>query len=226
MYDEEKAKALRGAMGSEELDKIFPIGGKHDRKVYERYFLSLPKAIRDKILKGTLQIMDVQYYDTIDMTGKKKETIFDKPTDVVVYGVSNLKGSQVTAEKPFLCIEAGIEYCETTTASDKKSIPFVPQNIPSEMLSGMLNLGADGKKSFELGLQVFNKPNNGNFTNAKNNFYELSNPKFIAPQVDVKGEINLVKAFEAPATGNSQYLRFTLYGIGVDSTGGSAFNEM
>jgi hypothetical protein len=181
---------------SKMVKKHIPSQG--SRAEFEKFFVELPKHIKDQLKDGKLRLADHLIYTIKFVNGAKTIKMFESQ-DVKEVGLRNISNSKLP--KNMALLVSGIFFLQgvatTSGVEDLKQVKFDSIETVGPLMNGEFKLKANKK-------QLVSDTSNRYFvTNGFNavpkGYYKLANPRLIHDDVDIEFEIELGTATGIPA---------------------------
>jgi hypothetical protein len=160
------------------------------RAEFEKFFVELPKGIKDQLLKGTLRLADHMVYSIKHVKGAKTIKMFESQ-DVREVGLRNISNAKLP--KNMALLVSGIYMLQgvspTLDSEGLKVTTFDTIDNIGALANGEYKLKANKK-------QLVSDTSNRNFITTGFNqvtkgYYKLSNPRLILDDIDVEFELEL-----------------------------------
>lgn len=160
------------------------------RAEFEKFFVELPKHIKEQLLQGKLRLADHLIYTIKPIKGAKTIKMFESQ-DVKEVNLRNISNAKLP--KNMALLVSGIYMLQGKAASldvdDVKITPFSTIEGVGALANGEFKLKANKK-------QLVSDTSNRNFVTNNFNmvplgFYKLANPRLIHDDVDIEFEIEL-----------------------------------
>jgi hypothetical protein len=160
------------------------------RAEFEKFFVELPKHIKEQLLQGKLRLADQLIYTIKPVNGAKTIKMFESQ-DVKEVGLRNISNAKLP--KNMALLVSGIYLLQGQAASlsaeDIKIAPLTTIEGIGALANGEFKLKANKK-------QLVSDTSNRNFvTNdfhmVPKGFYKLANPRLIHDDIDIEFEIEL-----------------------------------
>jgi hypothetical protein len=168
------------------------------RAEFEKFFVELPKHIKEQLLQGKLRLADHLIYSIKPIKGAKTIKVFESQ-DVKEVNLRNISNAKLP--KNMALLVSGIYLLHGIAASqdidDIKTVKFdTIETIPA-LANGEFKLKANKK-------QLVSDTSNRKFITTQfdmvpKSFYKLANPRLIHDDVDIEFEIELgtIKGLDA-----------------------------
>jgi hypothetical protein len=179
----QRAKAM-----SKVVKRHIPSQG--SRAEFEKFFIELPKHIKEQLLGGKLRLADHVIYSIKAVKGAKTIKMFESQ-DVKEVGLRNISNAKLP--KNMALLVSGIYMLQgVATSQDTDAIKvtsFSTIDTIGAFANGEFKLKANKK-------QLVSDTSNRNFITAgfaqvPNGFYKLANPRLIHDDIDIEFEIEL-----------------------------------
>jgi hypothetical protein len=160
------------------------------RAEFEKFFIELPKHIKEQLLQGKLRLADHLIYSIKPINGAKTIKMFESQ-DVKEVGMRNISNAKLP--KNMALLVSGIYLLQGVAAStavdDLKVATFNSIETVGAVANGEFKLKANKK-------QLVSDTSNRKFITTgfdvvPKGFYKLSNPRLIQDDVDIEFEIEL-----------------------------------
>lgn len=160
------------------------------RAEFEKFFVELPKHIKEQLLQGKLRLADQLIYTIKPVKGAKTIKMFESQ-DVKEVGLRNISNAKLP--KNMALLVSGIYLLQGKAASlevdDVKTTKFETIENVGAIANGEFKLKANKK-------QLVSDTSNRNFVTTEFNmvpkgFYKLANPRLIHDDIDIEFEIEL-----------------------------------
>lgn len=160
------------------------------RAEFEKFFVELPKHIKEQLLQGKLRLADHLIYTIKPVNGAKTIKMFESQ-DVKEVSLRNISNAKLP--KNMALLVSGIYLLQGQAASlavdDVKITPFNTIENVGALANGEFKLKANKK-------QLVSDTSNRNFVTTNfdmvpQGFYKLANPRLIHDDVDIEFEIEL-----------------------------------
>lgn len=178
-----RAKAMQKLMKK-------PIPSQGSRAEFEKFFVELPKHIKEQLLQGKLRLADHLIYTIKAVNGAKTIKMFESQ-DVKEVGLRNISNAKLP--KNMALLVSGIYMLQGEAASqgadDLKVVKFETIENVGALANGEFKLKANKK-------QLVSDTSNRNFVTTQfdmvpKGFYKLANPRLIHDDIDIEFEIEL-----------------------------------
>lgn len=178
-----RAKAMQKLMKK-------PIPSQGSRAEFEKFFIELPKHIKEQLLQGKLRLADHLIYTIKAVNGAKTIKMFESQ-DVKEVGMRNISNAKLP--KNMALLVSGIYMLQGEAASlgvdDLKVVKFETIENVGALANGEFKLKANKK-------QLVSDTSNRNFVTkdfdkVPMGFYKLANPRLIHDDIDIEFEIEL-----------------------------------
>lgn len=178
-----RAKAMQKLMKK-------PIPSQGSRAEFEKFFVELPKHIKEQLLQGKLRLADHLIYTIKAVNGAKTIKMFESQ-DVKEVGMRNISNAKLP--KNMALLVSGIYMLQGEAASlgvdDLKVVKFETIENVGALANGEFKLKANKK-------QLVSDTSNRNFVTkdfdkVPMGFYKLANPRLIHDDIDIEFEIEL-----------------------------------
>jgi hypothetical protein len=184
--------ALNPVQRSKAMSKITKrhIPSQGSRAEFEKFFVELPKHIKEQLLQGKLRLADHLVYSIKPVKGAKTIKMFESQ-DVKEVGLRNISNAKLP--KNMALLVSGIYMLQGVAGSlDTDAIKVTTFDTIS-------NIGAFANGEFKLKAnkkQLVSDTSNRNFITAgfsqvPSGFYKLANPRLIHDDIDIEFEIEL-----------------------------------
>ena len=185
-------KRLNPLARAKALQKLVkkPIPSHGSRAEFEKFFVELPKHIKEQLLQGKLRLADHLIYTIKPVNGAKTIKMFESQ-DVKEVGLRNISNAKLP--KNMALLVSGIYLLQGEAASlgveDVKTTKFETIDNIGALANGEFKLKANKK-------QLVSDTSNRNFVTTQFNmvpkgFYKLANPRLIHDDIDIEFEIEL-----------------------------------
>lgn len=185
-------KRLNPLARAKALQKLVkkPIPSQGSRAEFEKFFIELPKHIKEQLLQGKLRLADHLIYTIKPVNGAKTIKMFESQ-DVKEVGLRNISNAKLP--KNMALLVSGIYLLQGEAASlgveDVKVTKFETIDNIGALANGEFKLKANKK-------QLVSDTSNRNFVTTQFNlvpkgFYKLANPRLIHDDIDIEFEIEL-----------------------------------
>jgi len=185
-------KRLNPLARAKALQKLVkkPIPSQGSRAEFEKFFVELPKSIKEQLLQGKLRLADHLIYTIKPVNGAKTIKMFESQ-DVKEVGLRNISNAKLP--KNMALLVSGIYLLQGEAASlgveDIKVTKFDTIDSIGALANGEFKLKANKK-------QLVSDTSNRNFVTTQFNlvpkgFYKLANPRLIHDDIDIEFEIEL-----------------------------------
>lgn len=179
----QRAKAM-----SKMVKRHIPSQG--SRAEFEKFFVELPKHIKEQLMQGKLRLADHLIYSIKPVKGAKTIKMFESQ-DVKEVGLRNISNAKLP--KNMALLVSGIYMLQGVAASQDIDAIKV---TTFDTISG---IGAFANGEFKLKAnkkQLVSDTSNRNFITTgfdqvPNGFYKLANPRLIHDDIDIEFEIEL-----------------------------------
>ena len=160
------------------------------RAEFEKFFVELPKHIKEQLLQGKLRLADQLIYTIKPVKGAKTIKMFESQ-DVKEVGLRNISNAKLP--KNMALLVSGIYLLQGKATSleidDVKTTKFEAIENVGAIANGEFKLKANKK-------QLVSDTSNRNFVTTEFNmvpkgFYKLANPRLIHDDIDIEFEIEL-----------------------------------
>jgi hypothetical protein len=160
------------------------------RAEFEKFFVELPKHIKEQLLQGKLRLADQLIYTIKPVKGAKTIKMFESQ-DVKEVGLRNISNAKLP--KNMALLVSGIYLLQGKATSlevdDVKTTIFEPIESVGAIANGEFKLKANKK-------QLVSDTSNRNFVTTNfdmvpRGFYKLANPRLIHDDIDIEFEIEL-----------------------------------
>ncbi|MEX1239460.1 MAG: hypothetical protein WEB30_07075 [Cyclobacteriaceae bacterium] len=160
------------------------------RAEFEKFFVELPKHIKEQLLQGKLRLADHLIYTIKPVNGAKTIKMFESQ-DVKEVSLRNISNAKLP--KNMALLVSGIYLLQgkatTLAVDDVKITTFSTIETVGALANGEFKLKANKK-------QLVSDTSNRNFVTNNFNmvpqgFYKLANPRLIHDDVDIEFEIEL-----------------------------------
>jgi hypothetical protein len=178
-----RAKAMQKLMKK-------PIPSQGSRAEFEKFFVELPKHIKEQLLQGKLRLADHLIYTIKAVNGAKTIKMFESQ-DVKEVGLRNISNAKLP--KNMALLVSGIYMLQGEANSmgvdDLKIVKFETIEHVGALANGEFKLKANKK-------QLVSDTSNRNFVTrdfdkVPMGFYKLANPRLIHDDIDIEFEIEL-----------------------------------
>jgi len=160
------------------------------RAEFEKFFVELPKAIKDQLAQGKLRLADHVVYTIKPVKGAKTIKMFESQ-DVKEVGMRNISNAKLP--KNMAMLVSGIYLLQGVAASQDtealKVTTFDTIDNVGALANGEFKLKAN-KKQLVSDTSNRNFITNG-FSHVPKGFYKLANPRLIQDDIDIEFEIEL-----------------------------------
>jgi hypothetical protein len=160
------------------------------RAEFEKFFVELPKAVKDQLAQGKLRLADHVVYSIKAINGAKTIRMFESQ-DVKEVGMRNISNAKLP--KNMAMLVSGIYLLQGVASSlDTDAIKvttFETIDTKGALANGEFKLKAN-KKQLVSDTSNRNFITNG-FTQVPKGFYKLANPRLIHDDIDIEFEIEL-----------------------------------
>ncbi len=184
--------ALNPVARSRAMNKMVKrnIPSQGSRAEFEKFFVELPKHIKEQLLQGKLRLADQLIYTIKPVNGAKTIKMFESQ-DVKEVGLRNISNAKLP--KNMALLVSGIYLLQGEAASlgvdDVKTTTFNTIESVGALANGEFKLKANKK-------QLVSDTSNRNFVtpdfhNVPKGFYKLANPRLIHDDIDIEFEIEL-----------------------------------
>jgi len=185
-------KRLNPLARAKALQKLVkrPIPSQGSRAEFEKFFVELPKHIKEQLLQGKLRLADHLIYTIKPVNGAKTIKMFESQ-DVKEVGLRNISNAKLP--KNMALLVSGIFFLQGEAASlgvdDLKVVKFETIENLGALANGEFKLKANKK-------QLVSDTSNRNFVTSQFDmvpmgFYKLANPRLIHDDIDIEFEIEL-----------------------------------
>lgn len=185
-------KRLNPLARAKALQKLVkrPIPSQGSRAEFEKFFVELPKHIKEQLLQGKLRLADHLIYTIKAVNGAKTIKMFESQ-DVKEVGLRNISNAKLP--KNMALLVSGIYLLQGEAASlgtdDLKVVKFETIENVGALANGEFKLKANKK-------QLVSDTSNRNFVTTQfdmvpKGFYKLANPRLIHDDIDIEFEIEL-----------------------------------
>lgn len=160
------------------------------RAEFEKFFVELPKHIKEQLLQGKLRLADHLIYTIKPVNGAKTIKMFESQ-DVKEVGLRNISNAKLP--KNMALLVSGIYLLQGQATSlavdDVKVTVFNSIETLGSLSNGEFKLKANKK-------HLVSDTSNRNFittgfSNVPKGFYKLANPRLIHDDIDIEFEIEL-----------------------------------
>lgn len=160
------------------------------RAEFEKFFIELPKHIKEQLLQGKLRLADHLIYSIKPINGAKTIKMFESQ-DVKEVGMRNISNAKLP--KNMALLVSGVYLLQgvatSTAVDDLKVATFSSIETVGAVANGEFKLKANKK-------QLVSDTSNRKFITTgfdvvPKGFYKLSNPRLIQDDVDIEFEIEL-----------------------------------
>lgn len=160
------------------------------RAEFEKFFVELPKHIKEQLLQGKLRLADQLIYTIKPVKGAKTIKMFESQ-DVKEVGLRNISNAKLP--KNMALLVSGIYLLQGKATSlevdDVKTTTFETIESVGAIANGEFKLKANKK-------QLVSDTSNRNFVTTNfdmvpKGFYKLANPRLIHDDIDIEFEIEL-----------------------------------
>jgi hypothetical protein len=167
-----------------------PIPSQGSRAEFEKFFVELPKHIKEQLLQGKLRLADHLIYTIKAVNGAKTIKMFESQ-DVKEVGLRNISNAKLP--KNMALLVSGIYMLQGEANSmgvdDLKIVKFETIEHVGALANGEFKLKANKK-------QLVSDTSNRNFVTrdfdkVPMGFYKLANPRLIHDDIDIEFEIEL-----------------------------------
>ena len=193
--------ALNPVQRAKALSKIVPrshIPSQGSSAEFEKFFVELPKHIKEQLLQGKLRLADQLIYTIKPIKGAKTIKMFESQ-DVKEVNLRNISNAKLP--KNMALLVSGIYLLHGVAASldvdDVKTTKFDTIENIGALANGEFKLKANKK-------QLVSDTSNRKFVTTQfdmvpKSFYKLANPRLIHDDVDIEFEIELgtIKGLDA-----------------------------
>lgn len=178
-----RAKAMQKPMKK-------PIPSQGSRAEFEKFFVELPKHIKEQLLQGKLRLADHLIYTIKPVNGAKTIKMFESQ-DVKEVGLRNISNAKLP--KNMALLVSGIFMLQgeapSLSVDDIKVTQFHTIETVGALANGEFKLKANKK-------QLVSDTSNRNFITKEFDkvpmgFYKLANPRLIQDDIDIEFEIEL-----------------------------------
>jgi len=184
--------ALNPVQRAKAMNKIVKrhIPSQGSRAEFEKFFVELPKHIKEQLLQGKLRLADHLVYTIKPVKGAKTIKMFESQ-DVKEVNLRNISNAKLP--KNMALLVSGIYMLQGIAASldadDIKTTKFDTIENVGALANGEFKLKANKK-------QLVSDTSNRKFVTTQfdmvpKGFYKLSNPRLIHDDVDIEFEIEL-----------------------------------
>jgi hypothetical protein len=184
--------ALNPVQRAKAMSKIVKrhIPSQGSRAEFEKFFVELPKHIKEQLLQGKLRLADHLVYSIKPVKGAKTIKMFESQ-DVKEVGLRNISNAKLP--KNMALLVSGIYMLQGVAASQDidaiKVTTFDSISAIGAFANGEFKLKANKK-------QLVSDTSNRNFitsgfSQVPNGFYKLANPRLIHDDIDIEFEIEL-----------------------------------
>jgi len=167
-----------------------PIPSHGSRAEFEKFFVELPKSIKEQLLQGKLRLADHLVYTIKPVNGAKTIKMFESQ-DVKEVGLRNISNAKLPKNMAMLVSGIYMLQGEATSlgVEDVKVTKFDTIENVGALSNGEFKLKANKK-------QLVSDTSNRNFVTTQFNmvpkgFYKLANPRLIHDDIDIEFEIEL-----------------------------------
>jgi hypothetical protein len=166
------------------------IASQGSRAEFEKFFVELPKSIKEQLLQGKLRLADHLVYTIKPVNGAKTIKMFESQ-DVKEVGLRNISNAKLP--KNMALLVSGIYLLQGVATSlavdDVKVTTFNSIETIGPIANGEFKLKANKK-------QLVSDTSNRKFITTgfdmvPKGFYKLSNPRLIHDDIDIEFEIEL-----------------------------------
>jgi hypothetical protein len=173
---------------SKVVKKHIPSQG--SRAEFEKFFVELPKSIKEQLKEGKLRLADHMVYTIKPVNGAKTIKMFESQ-DVKEVGLRNISNAKLP--KNMALLVSGIYLLQGQAATlgvdDVKVTTFNSIETIGALANGEFKLKANKK-------QLVSDTSNRNFVTTgfdmvPKGFYKLANPRLIHDDIDIEFEIEL-----------------------------------
>lgn len=178
-----RAKAMQKLMKK-------PIPSQGSRAEFEKFFVELPKHIKEQLLQGKLRLADHLIYTIKPVNGAKTIKMFESQ-DVKEVGLRNISNAKLPKNMALLVSGIFMLQGEASSLSvdDIKITKFDTIESIGALANGEFKLKANKK-------QLVSDTSNRNFVTSQfdmvpKGFYKLANPRLIHDDIDIEFEIEL-----------------------------------
>jgi hypothetical protein len=178
-----RAKAMQKLMKK-------PIPSQGSRAEFEKFFVELPKHIKEQLLQGKLRLADHLIYTIKPVNGAKTIKMFESQ-DVKEVGLRNISNAKLPKNMALLVSGIFMLQGEASSLSvdDIKIATFDTIESIGALANGEFKLKANKK-------QLVSDTSNRNFVTGQfdmvpKGFYKLANPRLIHDDIDIEFEIEL-----------------------------------
>lgn len=187
--DLRRLNPLARAKAMQKLTKK-PIPSQGSRAEFEKFFVELPKHIKEQLLQGKLRLADHLIYTIKPVNGAKTIKMFESQ-DVKEVGLRNISNAKLP--KNMALLVSGIFMLQGEAPSlnveDIKITKFETIENVGALANGEFKLKANKK-------QLVSDTSNRNFVTrdfdkVPMGFYKLANPRLIHDDIDIEFEIDL-----------------------------------
>jgi hypothetical protein len=185
-------KRLNPLARAKVLQKLMkkPIPSQGSRAEFEKFFVELPKHIKEQLLQGKLRLADHLIYTIKPVNGAKTIKMFESQ-DVKEVGLRNISNAKLPKNMALLVSGIYMLQGEATSLGleDVKITRFDTIESVGALANGEFKLKANKK-------QLVSDTSNRNFVTEDFNkvprgFYKLANPRLIHDDIDIEFEIEL-----------------------------------
>lgn len=160
------------------------------RAEFEKFFVELPKHIKEQLSQGKLRLADHLIYAIKPVKGAKTIKMFESQ-DVKEVGLRNISNAKLP--KNMALLVSGIYLLQGTAASQDtdalKVTSFDTINATGALANGEFKLKANKKQLVsDISNRVFITDS---FSQVPKGYYKLSNPRLIQDDIDIEFEIEL-----------------------------------
>jgi hypothetical protein len=184
--------ALNPVQRARAMNKIVKrhIPSQGSRAEFEKFFIELPKHIKEQLLQGKLRLADHLIYTIKPVKGAKTIKLFESQ-DVKEVGLRNISNAKLP--KNMALLVSGIYLLQGEAASldvdDVKTTTFDSIETIGALANGEFKLKANKK-------QLVSDTSNRNFVTTQfdmvpKGYYKLANPRLIHDDIDIEFEIEL-----------------------------------
>jgi hypothetical protein len=185
-------KSLNPVARTRAMSKIVKrhIPSQGSRAEFEKFFVELPKPIKEQLKEGKLRLADHLVYSIKPVNGAKTIKMFESQ-DVKEVGLRNISNAKLP--KNMALLVSGIYLLHGQAAS------LAVDDVKTTVFSTIDNIGALSNGEFKLKAnkkQLVSDTSNRNFIttgfdNVPKGFYKLANPRLIHDDIDIEFEIEL-----------------------------------
>lgn len=184
--------ALNPVQRARAMNKIVKrhIPSQGSRAEFEKFFIELPKHIKEQLLQGKLRLADHLIYTIKPVKGAKTIKLFESQ-DVKEVGLRNISNAKLP--KNMALLVSGIYLLQGEAATleidDIKTTKFDSIETIGALANGEFKLKANKK-------QLVSDTSNRNFVTTQfdmvpKGYYKLANPRLIHDDIDIEFEIEL-----------------------------------